>query len=141
LLDALLGELAGGATATASGGACELTAAVERMRTPTHVADVAAGLLLALSSPKALGEDFNLGGAEELALGEIAQIAWQACDGRPDALSLLAPSSPQPGPQRSAPSSRKAQRLLGWSSAVETHDGIAASARVALADVALGALA
>jgi UDP-glucose 4-epimerase len=132
-LDALLGELARGASAITAGGAFELIAAGERTRAPTHVDDVAAGLVLALGSPKAVGEDFNLGSAHELALAEIARIAWEACDGAPDALSLKPPRTPQPGPERSAPSSQKARRLLGWSSAVEAQDGLAASARRALA--------
>jgi UDP-glucose 4-epimerase len=140
-LDALLGELARGAAATAAGEAFEPIVAGERTRTPTHVDDVAAGLLLALASPKAVGEDFNLGGAQELALAEIARIAWDACGGRSDTLSPKPPRAPRPGPERSAPSSRKARRLLGWSSAVETQDGLATGARQALAALASAAAA
>ncbi|HEX4484097.1 MAG TPA: NAD(P)-dependent oxidoreductase [Solirubrobacteraceae bacterium] len=134
-LDALLGELARGASAAAAaaGGTFEPIAAGERTRTPTHVQDVAAGLALALGSPKAVGEDFNLGGAHELALAEIARIAWEACDGPPEALSLKPPRALQPGPERSAPSSQKARRLLGWSADVQAQEGLAASARRALA--------
>jgi UDP-glucose 4-epimerase len=140
-LDALLGELARGASATAPDGAFELVAAGERTRTPTHVDDVAAGLALALGSPKAVGEDFNLGGTHELALAEIARIAWEACDGEPDALSLKSPRAPQPGPERSAPASKKALRLLGWSGGVEAHDGLAAAARRAFAASSSAAVA
>jgi UDP-glucose 4-epimerase len=140
-LDGLLGELARGAAATSAGGAFELTATGERTRTPTHVDDVAAGLLLALGSPNAVGEDFNLGGTHELALAEIARIAWDACDGPPDALSLKPPRAPQPGPERSAPSSQKARRLLGWSAVVDAQDGLATGARRALASSASAGVA
>jgi UDP-glucose 4-epimerase len=127
-LDTLLGELARGAAAAASGEAFELIAAGEHTRTPTHVDDVAAGLLLALSSPTAVGEDFNFGGAQELALNEVARIAWDACGGQPDTLSSKPPRTASPEPERSAPSSQKARQLLHWTSAVETRAGLAAAA-------------
>jgi nucleoside-diphosphate-sugar epimerase len=129
-LDGMLGELARGALAGRE--RLELSVSPTQTRTPTHLDDVAEGLRLALGSPKAVGEDFNLGGAQELALAEIARIAWAACDGQPDRLSLKAARGRQPGPKRSAPSSQKARRLLGWQARVEAQDGIAASAREAL---------
>lgn len=138
-LDGLLGELARGAVAGRE--RLELSVSPTQTRTPTHVDDVAEGLLLALGSPKAVGEDFNLGGAQELAIAEIARIAWEACDGQPDRLSLKPPRGRQPEPKRSSPSAQKARQLLGWEARVEAQDGIAASALEALEASASAALA
>jgi len=128
-LDRMLGELARGAVADRE--RLELSVSPAHTRTPTHIDDIAEGLLLALGSPKSVGEDFNFGAADELAIAEIARIAWEACDGRADGLSLQPPHG-QPGRQRSSPSTQKARRLLGWQARVQAHDGIAASARQAL---------
>jgi UDP-glucose 4-epimerase len=138
-LDGLLGELVRAAAAKREHS--ELVAAGEQTRTPTHVADAAEGLLLALDSPKALGQDFNLGGTQELSIAEILQIAWEACDGQPEGLAPKAPRAPQIAPQRSAPTSAKARRLLGWQARVAAPQGIAQSAREALAAAARGLLA
>ncbi|HWF32273.1 MAG TPA: NAD(P)-dependent oxidoreductase, partial [Solirubrobacteraceae bacterium] len=98
--------------------------------------------LLALGSPKAVGEDFNLGGAEELTIAEILRVAWQACDGEADALSLKKPRrGGRRGPDRSAPSTQKARLLLGWEAPVEARSGISASARRLLEASASAALA
>jgi nucleoside-diphosphate-sugar epimerase len=139
-LDGLLGELAHGASGRRQ--RLELAVDGQQTRTPTHVDDIADGLLLALGSPKAVGEDFNLGGAEELTVGEILRVAWQACDGEPDALSLKKPRrGSRRGPERSAASTQKARLLLGWEATVEARSGISASARRLLEASASAALA
>jgi UDP-glucose 4-epimerase len=139
-LDGLLGELA--RVASGQRERVELSVDGEQTRTPTHVDDVADCLLLALGSPKAVGEDFNLGGAQELTIAEILGIAWQACDGEPQALSLKKPRrGRRQGPARSAPATQKARLLLGWEAAVEVRSGITASARRLLEAPAGAALA
>jgi UDP-glucose 4-epimerase len=139
-LDGLLGELARGASGQRE--RAELSVDGEQTRTPTHVDDIADCLLLALGSPKAVGEDFNLGGAQELTVAEILDIAWQACDGEPGSLLLKKPRrGRRQGPARSAPSTQKARLLLGWEAAVDTRGGVAASARRLLEAPASAALA
>jgi UDP-glucose 4-epimerase len=139
-LDGLLGELARGASGQRE--RVELSVDGEQTRTPTHVDDVADCLLLALGSPKAVGEDFNLGGAQELTVAEILSIAWQACEREPESLSLKKPRRGRSqGPARSTPSTQKARLLLGWEAAVEAQSGVAASARRLLETSTSAALA
>lgn len=98
--------------------------AAEDTRTPTHVDDVADGIVTAMSNPAGLNEDFNLAAAEELTLAEIAALCWQACGNDPDELEL----APAPGGAgcgaRQWPSAEKAQRLLDWEARISAREGI-----------------
>jgi nucleoside-diphosphate-sugar epimerase len=87
-------------------------------RTPTHVDDVADGIVVAMASEAGLGEDFNLAAGEELSLAEIAALC--------DDLGSLEP--PNDRARRRAPSVEKARRLLGWKARVAARDGLPATA-------------
>jgi UDP-glucose 4-epimerase len=116
----------------------------EQTLTPTHVDDLAEGIVAALSSTAAVNEDFNLAAARELSLAEIAQIAWKAGTGagngaRPVAKRATGTRSsggptlkPLPAReidlQRSCPSVAKARELLGWEARIDAAEGIAALA-------------
>jgi UDP-glucose 4-epimerase len=113
--------------------AFELAGSTERTLTPTHVDDVAEGVVLALASQSALGEDFNLAGERELTVAELAGLAREAA-GAPARVLALKPSaradaSDDEGVQRSWPSAQKARELLGWHARVAIDDGLAATAR------------
>jgi UDP-glucose 4-epimerase len=108
----------------------------EQKLTPTHVDDLAGGIVAALSSPAAANEDFNLAATRELSLAEIAQIAWKAGAERtkttgarsargPSLKSLPAREADLP---RSCPSVAKARELLGWEARIDAAEGIAALA-------------
>ena len=86
-------------------------------RTPTHVDDVADGIVIAMAAEAALGQDFNLAAREELTLAEIATICAD-----------LAPlDAPADHAVRRAPSVEKARRLLGWEARIDARDGLAAT--------------
>jgi UDP-glucose 4-epimerase len=113
----------------------ELQLLDQRTCTPTHVDDIAAGIVLALGSSTALNEDFNLGASRELPLRDLAGLVWEACDADPAALtpkgqaSKRAPGRPATGraagAERSWPSVEKARELLGWQAQIDFERGLA----------------
>ncbi|HTA05843.1 MAG TPA: NAD(P)-dependent oxidoreductase [Solirubrobacteraceae bacterium] len=103
----------------------------EQKLTPTHVDDLADGIVAALGSPAALGEDFNLSSGEERTLAEILGVAWQAGGGRVEDLALERLPGGEEDVQRSLPATRKAQELLGWEAQIELADGVATLAAAA----------
>jgi UDP-glucose 4-epimerase len=108
-----------------------IAGARERTLTPTHVEDLAEGIVATLGSPAAANEDFNMAAARELSLAEIAQISWRAGGADRDELSLEQPPARDAEPLRSAPSVQKARELLGWQARTEAIQGITAAATAA----------
>ncbi len=101
----------------------------EQTRTLTHVDDIAAGIVAAMSSPAGLNEDFNISAADELTVAEIARLIWDVCGADPHEFALEhLPSFPVDVARR-WPSVEKARRLLGWEAQVDLRDGLAATAR------------
>jgi UDP-glucose 4-epimerase len=94
-------------------------------RTLTHVDDVAEGIVVALASPAALGEDFNISAAEERSVADISRLIWEACGRDPDAFALEHEASFPVDVQRRWPSVEKARRLLGWEARIDLREGIA----------------
>jgi UDP-glucose 4-epimerase len=93
--------------------------------TPTHVADIAAAVVLALSSPAAQNEDFNLGTAREVELAELARIVFDACGADLTTLATNAPTSDDAEANRSWPSAQKASERLGWQAQIDVEAGVA----------------
>jgi UDP-glucose 4-epimerase len=109
-------------------------------RTLTHVQDIADGIVTAMSSPKGLGEDFNISAARELTVAELAQIIWEACGKDPADFALEhLPSFAVDVPRR-WPSVEKAKQLLGWQARIELEDGIAATVEWIRARGSIGSL-
>jgi UDP-glucose 4-epimerase len=101
----------------------------EQTRTITHIDDIADGLVTAMAHPAGENEDFNISASEELTVGEIARIVWEAC-GRPaDEFELEHLPSFEVDVQRRWPSVEKAERLLGWRARIGPRYGIADTAR------------
>jgi UDP-glucose 4-epimerase len=102
----------------------------EQTRTPTHVDDIADGIITAIGSPQGLGEDFNIAAARELTVAELARIVWAAC-GKDPADFALAPApageDSAMGATRRRPSAEKAGELLGWQARIGLEEGIAAT--------------
>ena len=99
----------------------------EQTRTPTHVEDIAAGIVTAMSSPRGLGEDFNIAASRELTVAEIARIVWEACGEDPADFALEHLESAAVNVPRRRPSVEKARELLGWQARIDLEDGIAAT--------------
>jgi nucleoside-diphosphate-sugar epimerase len=97
----------------------------EQTRTLTHVDDIAGGLVIAMRSPAALNEDFNISADRELTVAEIARIVWEACGEDPDGFALQHQPTFAVDVQRRWPSVEKARKLLGWQAEVQLEDGIA----------------
>jgi UDP-glucose 4-epimerase len=101
----------------------------EQRLTPTHVDDLAAGIVEALASPAAANQDFNLAAGRECSLREIAELAWQAGEGQADGFALEALPVRESDVARSHPSARKAHGLLGWEAQIALEQGIATVAQ------------
>jgi UDP-glucose 4-epimerase len=104
-----------------------LSCAAEQTRTPTHVDDVADGIVTAMSSPQGRNEDFNIAASRELTVAEIARIAWQACGEDEADFASEQPASVPVNVARRWPSVEKAAKLLGWQARIEPEEGIAAT--------------
>jgi UDP-glucose 4-epimerase len=105
-----------------------IAAAAEHTRTPTHLADVADGIVAAMAHAEGLNEDFNVVGPEELTLAQIARICWEAAGNDPDDFELEALDPTPDDVPRRRPSAEKAERLLGWTARIDARDGIARTA-------------
>lgn len=101
----------------------------EQTRTLTHVDDIADGIVVAMSSPNGLNEDFNISASRELTVAEIARIVWEACGEDPGAFELEHLPSFEVDVQRRWPSVEKARKLLGWEAQISVEEGIAATVR------------
>ena len=99
----------------------------EQTRTLTHVDDIAAGVVAALRSPAALGEDFNISASQELTVEQIARTVWEQCGEAPAAFALEHLPSFPVDVQRRWPSVEKARRVLGWEARIPLAEGIAAT--------------
>jgi UDP-glucose 4-epimerase len=105
----------------------EIFGSGEQTRTLTHVDDIADGLVVAMSSPAGLNEDFNISAARELTVAEIAKIVWEACGRDPEKFALEHLPSFAVDVQRRWPSVEKARELLGWEARIGVEEGIAAT--------------
>jgi UDP-glucose 4-epimerase len=110
----------------------------ERTRTPTHVDDIASGVVAAMGAAKGVNEDFNIAAARELTVAEIARIVWETCGEGPGALANEPPPAGAVAGRRSWPSVEKARRLLGWEAQIEAEEGIAATVELLRARGSVG---
>ena len=94
-------------------------------RTLTHVDDIADGIVTAMASGAALGEDFNVSASEELTVAEIARVVWNACGRDPEAFSLAHLPSFEVDVVRRWPDVSKARELLGWEARIGVEQGVA----------------
>ena len=102
----------------------------EQTRTPTHVDDIADGIVTAIGSPKGRNEDFNISAARELTVAELARIVWAACGEDPADFALAPVAAGEDSTvnvARRRPSVEKASELLGWQARIGLEEGIAAT--------------
>lgn len=86
-----------------------------------YVSDIVDGLLLAMSTPRTMGEVYNLGNPDEYSVQEFAAlIARQLGSGA----GVVYRALPVDDPTRRCPDISKARRQLGWEPRVALADGI-----------------
>jgi nucleoside-diphosphate-sugar epimerase len=94
-------------------------------RTFTHLDDTAQGIIAAMSDPAGLHEDFNITGSQEVTIGQLAEIVWEACGNDPSEFELEPLEQPyRVDVQRRILSGEKAKRLLGWEPQISLQDGV-----------------
>jgi UDP-glucose 4-epimerase len=121
----LLGVLVAGAIAGSR--PLQAPATGEHTLAPTHVDDVAEAIVIALASPAAVGEDFNIAAPRMLSVAEIARVLWQACGEDPSELALESVGDTGDRPARSWPAVDKAHELLGWRARIAFEQGAASA--------------
>jgi nucleoside-diphosphate-sugar epimerase len=85
-----------------------------QVRHYTYGGDLARGIRLAMESPRAINEDFNLSTAQSTTVRELAEAIWRKvyADGRP--LRLISDPAYEHDVQRRVPDVRKAREVLGF---------------------------
>jgi UDP-glucose 4-epimerase len=103
----------------------EIFGSGEQTRTITHVDDIADGIVTAMASPAGANEDFNISASQELSIGALAALIWEACGNDPAEFELRHLPTFAVDVQRRWPSVEKARRLLGWEAQVDLREGLA----------------
>lgn len=89
----------------------------------THVRDIARGIAIALESPAAADEDFNLSTAVETRILDLASMIWQRC--RPgQAFRVQSVPSFRYDVQRRVPDVAKAAQRMGWHAEIGLEEGL-----------------
>ena len=85
-----------------------------QVRHYTYGGDLARGIRLAMESPRAINEDFNLSTEKSTTVRELAEAIWHKVksDGRP--LRLVSDPAYEHDVQRRVPDVRKAREVLGF---------------------------
>jgi nucleoside-diphosphate-sugar epimerase len=95
-----------------------------QVRHYTYGGDLARGIRLAIESPAALNEDFNLSTARSTTVRELAGLIWRKVKG-PDVPLRLVSDRPYPyDVQRRVPAVDKARRLLGFEATTSLSEAL-----------------
>ena len=91
----------------------ELLGNGKQIRCFTHVSDIARAIILAMESPKAENEDFNIGSEKEMKMIDLAKLIFKLYNvGKPFKVKFV--RGFEYDIKRRVPSSLKARRILGW---------------------------
>jgi UDP-glucose 4-epimerase len=94
-----------------------------QVRHYTYGGDLARGIRLAIESPRALNEDFNLSTAQSTTVRELAALIWRKVRG--DEPPRLVSDPPYPyDVQRRVPAVEKAKRLLGFEATTSLSEAL-----------------
>ena len=85
-----------------------------QVRHYTYGGDLARGIRLAIESPRALGEDFNLSTARSTTVRELAEMIWSKVHGPGRPLRLVSDPPYQHDVQMRVPDVTKARGVLGF---------------------------
>jgi UDP-glucose 4-epimerase len=86
----------------------------DQVRHYTYGGDLARGIRLAIESPAAENEDFNLSTATATTVRELASVIWQKVHGPDRPLELVHDAPYEHDVQQRIPDTRKAERVLGF---------------------------
>jgi len=92
-------------------------------RSFTHVQDIAWGIVVAMESPRATGEDFNLGYPYEVTILQLASILWALCK-RDEPFQVKSGPTYSTDVRRRAVDISKAHSLLSWEPVIQLADGL-----------------
>jgi len=85
-----------------------------QVRHYTYGGDLARGIRLAMESPRAVNEDFNLSTAASTTVRELAETIWRKVYGTSRPLHLVSDPPYEHDVQRRVPDVRKAREVLGF---------------------------
>ena len=85
-----------------------------QVRHYTYGADLAAGIVAAMESERAVNEDFNLSTEESTTVLELAELIWRKCHGPDRAFSVISDDPFEHDVQRRVPDVTKAREVLGF---------------------------
>jgi nucleoside-diphosphate-sugar epimerase len=88
-----------------------------QVRHYTYGGDLARGVVLAMESPSALNDDFNLSTAVSTTVLELAEAIWQRIRGDATPFRYVSDTPFEHDVQRRIPSTEKARRVLGFEAA------------------------
>jgi len=94
-----------------------------QVRHYTYGGDLARGIRLAMESPRAVNEDFNLSTAASTTVRELAETIWRKVYGTSRPLHLVSDPPYEHDVQRRVPDVRKAREVLGFE-ATTTLDAV-----------------
>jgi len=87
-----------------------------QVRHYTYGGDLARGIRLAMESPRAVNDDFNLSTAQSTTVRELAQLIWRKLRGD-DPFRFVSDAAFEYDVQMRVPDTRKARELLGFEAA------------------------
>ncbi len=85
-----------------------------QVRHYTYGGDLAKGIRLAMESPRAVNDDFNLSTAESTTVRELAEAIWHKVYGDLTPLQLVSDPPYEHDVQRRVPDVNKAREVLGF---------------------------
>jgi UDP-glucose 4-epimerase len=93
-----------------------------QIRHYTYGADLARGIVLAMESPEATGQDFNLSTAESTNVLELAEVIWHKVKGPDVPFRYESEPAFEYDVQRRVPSVEKAKQVLGFEATTTLSD-------------------
>lgn len=101
----------------------EIFGSGQQTRSFTHVRDVARGVVLAMESPCAENQDFNLGSPREVSILELARMVWEIC-GTGDRFETRTVGVFPNDIERRAVNIAKARAVLKWAPEIDLRRGL-----------------
>jgi len=94
-----------------------------QLRCYTHGKDIARGIALAMESPRALNEDFNISSPRETTVLELAEIVWREVNGDKP-FRYVSDDPYQYDVQKRIPKVSKAKELLGFEAEISLEESV-----------------